>query len=116
MTLSAPIGVARLAILRLWSNSRIRVVTSEADRMTARNRLERALLQPEIIADVFRGLHDIFFARFPLRSIRLVTDGTTLGRRRFFLLKQNGREQLAAIQDHPHDVDVFVMRKANAEF
>ena len=106
------------AVLWLRRDARISVMTREADRVTVRDRLERALLQPEVIPDVFRRLDDVLFARLALRLVSLVTNGTALGRRWFLFLEQNAYEESAiAIAENPtHHVDVLVMRKADTEF
>ena len=56
------------------------VVTSEASGMTVWNRLDRALLQPECIAQLLRRLGHVLFAGFTLRLIRLMTNGTVCWR------------------------------------
>src|ERR1043166_2158783 len=70
-----------LAVLRLRRDARISAMTREADRVAGRNGFERALLKPEIIADVLRRLDDIFLARFALRLVSLMADGAALRRR-----------------------------------
>ena len=73
--------MTHLAILRFRRDSRIGIVTSETDRVTVRNRLERALFQPESVADPFRWFRYVFFAGISLRLISLMADGTALRRR-----------------------------------
>ena len=77
-----------LAVLWLGRNSRINVVTGKANRVTVGNRLERSLLEPEVIADIFRWFDEILFARLALCLICLVTDGTALRRPRRFCLER----------------------------
>src|SRR5689334_22108599 len=92
-------------------------MTGEADWVTRRDRFERALLQPEVVADVFRRFYDILFARLALRLVSLVANGTTLWRRRVLCLEQHAHEQaaIALAKIHSHHVDVFVMREADRE-
>ena len=54
--------MTNFAALRFGGNTRISAVTSETDRVTVRNCLERALLQPKIVADVFRRFRHVLFA------------------------------------------------------
>src|SRR6266568_3995765 len=54
--------MAQVAVAGRWRDSQIRIMTTEADCVTSRRCLERALLQPKIVVDVFRRLGDIFFA------------------------------------------------------
>src|SRR5207248_6440090 len=103
----------------LWlrRDARISVMTCEADRVTIRDRFERALLQPEVIPDVFRRFDDVLFARLALWLVSLVADGTALGRRWFLFLEQNAYEEsaIAITKDRTHHIDVFVMREADTE-
>src|SRR5205823_4176918 len=81
--------VTHLAILRLGRNSRIGIVASETDRVTVRNCLERALLQPESIADPFRWFRYELFAGISLGLISLMADGTALRQCGLLGLKQS---------------------------
>lgn len=76
--------VTDLTIRRIWCDSRVRVVTSKAARVTDRDRLERAFLQPECVTEPLRRLGHILFARLALRLICLMTNPTVCGR--FLLL------------------------------
>lgn len=76
--------MTRLTIGRDRRDSRVRVMASETPRMAVWDRLESALLQPESIAQLFRRLGHVFFARLALRLISLMTN--TAVRRRLFLL------------------------------
>ena len=91
-------------------------MTGEADRVTVGNCFESTLLEPESIANCFGRLDYVFLARVSLRLIRLMTDGTALGRRRFFLLKQRIDRRRAAVGIQSNYINMLVMRKANAEF
>src|SRR6185295_13815156 len=96
---------------------RISVMAGEADRVAGRDRLERALFQPEVIADIFRRLDDIFFARLALRLISFVANGTALWRRRLLLLKQHTHKQaaIAVAKIRANHIDVFVVREPDTE-
>src|SRR5688572_16806098 len=59
-------------------------MASETSGMTVRNCFEGALLKPECIAEILRRLCFIFFARFALRLIRLMTN-PAVGCRLFLL-------------------------------
>src|SRR6266516_1892824 len=54
--------MTQAAVAGRWRDSQIRIMTTEADCVTAQRHLERALLQPKIVADVFRRPGDVFFA------------------------------------------------------
>src|ERR1041384_8777612 len=73
--------MTHLAVLRLRRDARISAMTREADRVAGRNRFERALLKPEIIADVLRRLRHVLVARLALRLVSLIADGAALRRR-----------------------------------
>ena len=77
---------------RRW-NSQIGVVTTETDCMTIRRRLEGALLQPEIVAEILRWRAGIFFLRFALRLISLVADGTAFWWAFLFLFLKRGGDE-----------------------
>ena len=73
-----------LAIRRIRCDSRVSIVTSETSGVTGRDRLERALLQPECITQILGRFGYVFFARLALWLIRLMTDPTVC--LRFLLL------------------------------
>ena len=116
--------MADVAVGRRRRDAGIRAVTGETHRMTVRYGLERALLQPKIIAPVFRGFGHVLFTRIALRLIGLMTDGATfrlviIGRVSF--PRRDGYEPRAAVSletrsVEPDDVYVFVVRKTDAEF
>src|SRR6266540_1405142 len=97
--------MANIAVLWLGRNSRICIVTGEADRMTVRDGLECAFLQPKIVAQTFWRLRHVFFTGIALRLIRLVTDGTALWRFILFLfLERNRHEPTAGISSRARRV------------
>ena len=103
-------------------NSGIGAVTGEADRMTVRDGLECAFLQPETVTNILWRLGHVFFAGIALRLVSLVTDGTALWWFVLFLfLERHRHEPPAGISSRPRrvkadDVDVLVMRETYTEF
>ena len=113
--------MTNVAILQLGRNSGFRIVTGEADGMTVRNSLERALLQPEIVADIFWWFRKVFFARVTLRLVSLVTNRATLGHAFLLLLErrryESNSEVPALVQPiEAYDINMLIVRKGDAEF
>ena len=86
-------------------------------RMAVWNCLEGALLQPERLAQVFRRLGKVLFARLPLRLISLMTDWTV--RRRLFLLltlpRRRYERRLGKVPVATNDVEMSLVRKIYGE-
>ena len=85
--------VTDLAVRRIRCDSRVGVVTSETACVTGRNRLERALLQPECVTQILRWLGYVLFARLALRLIGLVTNPTVCLRLLLLSLFQRNRNK-----------------------
>jgi len=110
--------VTHVAVLRLRRDTGIGAVTGEANCVTVRNRFERSFFQPKVVAQILRRFGDVLFAGISLRLIGLVTDGTAL-RWSVFLFLERGVDQPTATLAGPvetDDINVFVVRKADAEF
>jgi len=113
--------MTNVAVLRLGRNSGIRIVTGEASGMTIWNSFEGPFLQPEIVADVFWHLRNVFVARVTLRLISLVTNRATLGHAFFLLLErrryESNSEVPALVQPiEAYDINMLIVRKGDAEF
>lgn len=66
--------MARIALGRRRCDSRISAVASETARVAVRRGFERALFQPELVAEIVRRFRHILFARVALRLIGLMTN------------------------------------------
>ena len=80
--------MTNIAILWLWCDAGISVMTGEAASMTIGNGLEGTLLQPEVIAKIPWRPRYVLIVGITLRLIGGVTDRTT--RWCLLLLERNG--------------------------